>query len=186
MLLADELEDSRVLAGTLGCSNCRERYPVEKGFVDLRSPPRQDWRAPEMEEAVPSDAVTLGALLGVTKGPGEVALLGLLAEHGHDLAALVPGIEVVCIDGRAREAVEEPGVSRLAAGRNLPFFSGVMRGVALVAAEEPGFFSEPMRILARGGRLVVLGAEDGMGEELAQLGFQTVLQERGTVVARRP
>ena len=42
VLLADRLEDRRVLEGALGCPNCRDRYPVRDGFGDLRPPPRTD------------------------------------------------------------------------------------------------------------------------------------------------
>ena len=36
VLLADRLENRRVLSGHLGCANCRERYPIIEGFGDLR------------------------------------------------------------------------------------------------------------------------------------------------------
>ncbi len=186
VLLADELADRRVLMGSLGCANCRGRYPIEDGYCDLRPPPREGYDVSGIVESVPGDAVTLGALLGVTKGPGDVALLGRLASHGHDLAALIPGLEIVCVDGGLREVPEEPGVSRLAAGPMLPFLSGVMRGVALLVSDEPLRLAEASRILARGGRLVALNSPAGTAEELRRLDLELVLDEGGTVVARRP
>lgn len=36
ILLADRIEDRRVLEGALGCPRCQERYPVRAGFADLR------------------------------------------------------------------------------------------------------------------------------------------------------
>ena len=81
VLLADQLADRRVLMGSLGCANCRGRYPIEDGYCDLRSPPSEGYDLSDVVESAPGDAVTLGALLGVTKGPGEVALLGSLASH---------------------------------------------------------------------------------------------------------
>ncbi len=186
MLLADELADRRVLMGSLGCANCRERYPIEDGHCDLRPPPREGSDLSGIVESVPGDAVTLGALLGVTKGPGEVALLGRLASHGHDLAALIPELEIVCVGGGLREVPEEPGVSRLAAGPMLPFQSGVMRGVALLVSDDPLRLGEAARILARGSRLVALNAPAGTAEELGRLELELVLDEGGTVVARRP
>lgn len=186
MLLADELADRRVLMGSLGCSNCRERFPIEGGHCDLRPPPRDVHDPSGLVKSVSGDAVTLGALLGVTKGPGEVALLGSLASHGHALAALIPGLEVVCIDDGLREVPEEPGVSRLAAGPTLPFFTGVMRGVALVVTDDPQRLGEAARILARGSRLVAFNAADATAEELGRLDLELVLDEGGTVVARRP
>ena len=184
--LADEVADRRVLMGSLGCANCRGRYPIEDGYCDLRSLPREGDGLSGIAESVPSDAVTLGALLGVTKGPGEVVLLGRLASHGHDLAALIPGLEIVCVDGGLREVPEEPGVSRFAAGAMLPFLPGVMRGVALLVSDDPLRLGEGARILARGSRLVALNAPAGMAEELGRLNLELVLDEGGTVVARRP
>ncbi len=186
MLLADELVERRVLMGSLGCANCRERYPIEDGFCDLRPPPREGYDLSGIVESVPGDAVTLGALLGVTKGPGEVALLGRLATHGHQLAALIPGLEIVCVDDGLRQVPEEPGVSRFAAGPALPFLSGVMRGVALVVSDDPLRLGEAARILARGSRLVALNAPAETAAELGRLDLELVLDEGGTVVARRP
>lgn len=186
VLLADELADRRVLMGSLGCSNCRERYPIEDGYCDLRPPPHEGNNLSGMMESTPGDAVTLGALLAVTKGPGEVALLGSLASQGPALAALIPEVEIVCVDGGLREVPEEPGVSRLAAGHRLPFLSGVMRGVALVPSDDPLRLREAARILAHGSRLVALDSSAGTADELGRLNLELVLDEGGTVVARRP
>ncbi|MFV2007290.1 MAG: hypothetical protein ACC667_07575, partial [Longimicrobiales bacterium] len=185
VLLAHEVAARRVLMGSLGCANCRERYPIEDGYCDLRPSPREAHTLSGIVESIPGDAVTLGALIGVTKGPGEVALLGRLATHGHDLAALIPGIEMVCVDGGLRRFPEEPGVSRFAAGRKLPFLSGVMRGVALIVSDDPLRLGEAARILSRGSRLVALNSPAGTAEELGRLDLELVLDESGTVVARR-
>ena len=115
-----------------------------------------------------------------------MALLGSLASHGHALAALIPGLEIVCVDDGLREVPEESGVSRLAAGPTLPFFSGVMRGVALVVTDDPQRLGEAARILARGSRLVAFNAAAATAEELGRLDLELVLDEGGTVVARRP
>ncbi len=40
VLLAHDVQDHRVRAGEFGCPNCRDRFPVEGGFADLRPPPR--------------------------------------------------------------------------------------------------------------------------------------------------
>ena len=40
ILLAHEVRDRRVQRGEFGCANCRDRFPVEDGFGDLRPPPR--------------------------------------------------------------------------------------------------------------------------------------------------
>lgn len=40
VLLAHDVRDRRVHEGEFGCPNCRDRFPVEGGFGDLRPPPR--------------------------------------------------------------------------------------------------------------------------------------------------
>ena len=40
VLLARDVRDRRVREGEFGCPNCRDRFPVEGGFGDLRPPPR--------------------------------------------------------------------------------------------------------------------------------------------------
>ena len=49
ILLAHDVRDRRVHEGEFGCPNCRDRFPVEGGFGDLRPPPRGAWP----EEGVP-------------------------------------------------------------------------------------------------------------------------------------
>lgn len=39
ILLADRIEARRVLAGTLGCANCRSKYAIRDGVADLRAAP---------------------------------------------------------------------------------------------------------------------------------------------------
>jgi uncharacterized protein YbaR (Trm112 family) len=78
VLLADRVEDRRVLDGSLGCANCRERYPVHDGFADLRPPPAGPLPdAGAGPRPGPQDeAYRLAALMGVTQGPGFVLVLG--------------------------------------------------------------------------------------------------------------
>ena len=38
ILLANRVENRRVLDGVLGCANCREKYPVQDGLGKLRVP----------------------------------------------------------------------------------------------------------------------------------------------------
>ena len=96
ILLADRLEDRRVLEGALGCPNCRDRYPVIDGFGDLRPPPRTAF--PEEEPLPAPDSPTLmevAGLLGITAGVGHVALLGALAGHADALGEKLQPVEVI-------------------------------------------------------------------------------------------
>src|SRR5690606_39824682 len=90
ILLADHIADRRVLAGTLGCPNCRERYAIHEGFGELGA----GWSDTTSADA-PDAAVRLAALLGVTEGPAFVLLVGASARHAEAVADLVPGIEVI-------------------------------------------------------------------------------------------
>jgi uncharacterized protein YbaR (Trm112 family) len=102
ILLADELEERRVVEGVLGCPNCRERYPVERGFGDLRRSPRaeEDSAEPPGDDD-PEGALRLAALLGVREGPGLLLLSGSSVRFAERLAAMIENIEVVWPPTRA-------------------------------------------------------------------------------------
>lgn len=187
ILLADRVDDRRVYEGSLGCPNCRDQFPVTGGFGDLRAPPRDP--LPEAPTPPPAPAVgdttRVAALLGVAVGPGNLALVGPVAEHAEGLADLLDDIEVVAVWPPLRERPERAGISRLAAGPGLPFFSGTLRGVALAGAAADRFLAEAARVVAPTGRVVVFDAPDGARERLEDLGLSTVLREPGLVVASR-
>ncbi len=106
----------------------------------------------------------VAALLGLTDGPGNVALIGDVAGHATALAGLVPGIEFIGIAPGLRGWEEGEGVSRLTAGASLPFSNGSLRGVGLVAEGSPSsaasssMAAELTRVVARDGRIAVWGA----------------------------
>ena len=127
ILLADELQERRVIRGSLGCPNCRERYEIEAGFADLRVAPRHEltpragrWphmRAPgEGDEAALEagvEATTLRQLLGMGEGPGYTLLVGRAAAWAARLAEGLPdGAEVVALDARATGNQSPRGGSR--------------------------------------------------------------------------
>lgn len=111
ILLAERLEDRRVLDGALGCPNCRDRYPITGGFGDLRPAPRAAWPVDDAA-ALGDDAAVLGdemtpaaaegaaldgggeasgsdsrdgalllELLGAARGAGQVAVVGAAASR---------------------------------------------------------------------------------------------------------
>ena len=189
ILLADRIEDRRVLEGWLGCPNCRDRFPVRGGFGDLRPPPRDPFAgAPaSFEAASREETVKLAALLGVAGGPGHLALLGDVARHAGALADLLDEAEVVAVDPRVRGGEERPGVSRLATGPALPFYSRSLRGVALDGAEGADRLAEALRVTGPAGRVVVLGAGREVRRLLEEGGFAVALDESRVVVGlRRP
>ncbi|HET6763253.1 MAG TPA: hypothetical protein VFH27_06265 [Longimicrobiaceae bacterium] len=210
ILLADRLENRRVIDGRLGCSNCREMYPVAGGAADLRTGPTQPdppatWSAEGRGEA----AVRVAALLGMTAGAGPVLIAGPAAELAADVAALVPEVEVVALTARrverTRDAVSEGpigeadaahgdrpaasdrgGVSPMAAGAVLPFQDHVMRGVALSGGADDARLAEALRVLVPGARLVVDPAPAGTAEALRGMGAGVLLEQDGVVVATAP
>ena len=117
LLLARNVRDRRVYEGEFGCPNCRDRFPVEGGFGDLRPPPRgvgpgEGGGVAEVEEesgvgASEGDlrgvgdrqtaALRLAAALGVTSGPGLVVVSDGHRDEAPALAELVRGIEVVVV-----------------------------------------------------------------------------------------
>ena len=200
ILLANEVRDRRVLEGDLGCPNCREIYPIRGGFGDLRPPPRAPippleaageeggpWlgAGPEVSGGQPDEALRLGALLGVTEGPGMLLLKGPVARLGKALADLIGQIEVVVMDPALRDADEEEGVSRLTGQGRIPFYSGSFRGVALSGDPRGMDLEEACRVVAPLSRLVVLGAGPEMAGRVRALGLSILLEQDGVLAAGR-
>ena len=182
ILLADRLEERRVVQGSLGCSNCREMYPIEGGTVDLRIAEG----APAPAAVHDADAaVRLAALLGLAGAGGTVLVAGPGAELAPAIAALVPGLQVVAFTAHLVAEGGSAGVSRVAGGPAFPMRGGMLRGVALTGrAETP--LAEALRVLAPGARLVLEPAAEGASEELRGLGAEVLLEQEGVVVAQKP
>ncbi len=191
ILLADEVRNQRVLDGSLGCPNCRERYPVREGFGDLRVPPRRPLSEASLEATAGAGgtegadgAVRIGAMLGVTEGPGLLLLKGPEGRHGQALARILPGVEVVVLDPHQWRGVEQEGVSRLASGSRLPFRSNSFRGVLLSGETSEVEIREAARVAGPSARVVALGAPGGAVGWLEALGLEILMNDEGVVVAR--
>ena len=188
----------------MGCPNCRDRFPVEGGFGDFRPPPRSAGeRAPDVESPASPPATEVAALLGLTEGSGNVALIGDMAGHAAALAGLVPGVEFVGIAPGLRSWEEGEGVSRMTAGAFLPFSSGSLRGVGLLAdsgpplaagpslkgepflAGEPSLAGELARVLAPTGRIAVWGAVRKWEKALTSRGLDVLASEESALVVTR-
>jgi hypothetical protein len=136
--------------------------------------------APDTEEPI-----RLAALLGVTSGPGHVALLGDVAAAAPGLADLLDDVEAVAVSAGALGWSERPGVSRLVARPGLPFHDRTLRGVALGGADVERFLDEAVRVVGASARVVVLDAPDGTARRLERSGLAPILDEAGVVVASR-
>ena len=186
VLLTDRTEARCVLDGRLGCFNCREGYPIVDGYCDLRPPPRDPLPAAEHPASDPDveESTRLAASLGLVEGGGSILLLGLTTRHAATLVRMVDGLEVVAASHELRALPESAGVNRIAVSGILPFFSGVLRGVALTGEEE-GLLEEVVRVTAPIGRIVVLESTPEIEARIRDLGLEVLIAEGEVVVAAR-
>jgi uncharacterized protein YbaR (Trm112 family) len=188
ILLAHEVRDRRVLEGDLGCSNCRETYPVRGGFGDLRIPPRAPLPSPAADfdtaSVDPEEILRVGALLGVTEGPGTLLIKGPAARYAAGLAELIPMVEVVGLESALIGDQESEGVSRMIAQLRIPFFSGSFMGILLSGEVTDRDLDEAARVVAPLGRVVVLDASPEAGLRAEALGLKILLEEEGVLVAQ--
>ncbi len=213
ILLADRVEDRRVLEGTLGCANCRERYGIVEGFADLRPSDAHlgagsDSKDPDKVEHAEAadaadgaggsgaaetaaakgeneegDAFRLAALMGVTEGPGLVLVVGPPAAHSAEISALVEDVEVIAAGPGMLERPEGEGVSRVALARSFPFEQGSMRAVVLGGAASDVLLEEGAGVLKTTGRLVLEGAPSNARRRLEEAAFEIAAEEGGVIVA---
>jgi hypothetical protein len=127
----------------------------------------------------------MAALLGVTEGPGTLALVGEPARLATGLVELVQGVEVAAVDAALARWPESPGVSRLVASPGLPFFDQTLRGVAGDGALGRRWIREACRAVSRLARVVVTSAPDDARAILEDAGLRVLAAEAGTIVAAR-
>ena len=127
----------------------------------------------------------MGALLGVTEGPGTLLIKGPAARFAAGLTSLIGGVEVVGLDSNLRGEQESEGVSRMVSYPGIPFYSGTFRGILLSGEVGDRDLDEAGRVVAPTGRVVVLDAPPGMGPRVEALGLKILLQEEGVLVAQK-
>jgi uncharacterized protein YbaR (Trm112 family) len=184
ILLAEDVEDRRVLAGWLGCANCRERFRVEGGFGDVRYGAGGSQPAVTASESA-AEAMRIAALLGVTEGSGLVLVVGAGAVNAGAIADLVPGLEVVAAWAPLATRLEREGVSRLGIAGTLPMRSASMRGVALTDASSEALIEEAARVVAPRARVIVFNGGTHIGERLERAGLRVLAQDEHATVAAR-
>jgi uncharacterized protein YbaR (Trm112 family) len=188
ILMAHELQNRRILEGDLGCSNCREQYPVRGGFGDLRISPRTPIPSSsvglDMGSVGPEEILRLGALLGVTEGPATLLIKGPAARFAAGIAELIGGVEVVGLESGLSGEQESEGVSRMVAYPRIPFFSDTFKGILLSGETGDWDLEEAARVVAPSGRVVVLGASPELSQRVEALGLKILLQEDGVLVAQ--
>ena len=188
VLLAHDVQDRRVVRGEFGCPNCRDRFPVEDGFADLRPPPRgagPGGRRATATGDASTRALRLAAALGVTEGPGMIVVPDTRHDEAPALARLVRGIEVVVVGWGGRGLVAD-AVSAFVTGPRLPLRDGVARGVAVEGGSGEGWLRECLRVLMPGGRVVIIHPTPAARDWVRSAGLATMLDESGLLVAAFP
>jgi hypothetical protein len=195
ILLAREVRERRIYHGDFGCSNCREQYPVENGFGDLRTPPRSPLGPASLEEGKgpgpggqdrDADAgLRLAALMGIAEGPGTLLLVGPAALHASAVARLLTGVEVVGVHPALQAMPQEEGVSRMVSRPGIPFFSGTFLGVVYSGASDERMLLDSVRVTAPLGRLAVLDPTPGTRPSMESQGLQILMEEESVLVAKR-
>jgi uncharacterized protein YbaR (Trm112 family) len=190
LVMAERLENRRVLEGSLGCPNCRELFAIHAGVADLRyraaAAPSVDQPFLAADRGIREDgeaALRIAALLGVTSGPGVLVLAGPDAALAGEVAALVPEIGTAGVGPEVLPLPDHEGGSRILAERALPFRSGSARGVALSGWAASRLLEEGARVVVGGGRLVLDPAPADAVRRLHDVGFTVLLEQEGIVVA---
>lgn len=180
ILLADRIDDRRVLSGRLGCANCREQYVIEDGFGTFG----RGWTT-ELRQRDDEAVMRIAALLGITEGHGFVLLVGDAAVHADGLADLLPGLEVVAASDTSRDWNERAGVSRIGVSRALPFPGRGLRGIVLSGRAADELLEEAARALGPLARVVLEEAPENASQRLETAGLRVLAQQGGTIVAER-
>jgi len=175
--VAYAMDGRQVARGVIGCPVCQEEFPIRDGVLDFTEGPGAQGHggtdvptqgsadaggAPVRASAGPLAAAPLTAAAAATflalEGRGGFVLLaGGAARLARDLAALVPGVHLLCVNAPPG-AERVPDCSYFSAPDGLPVRTAAVRGVVLGAdcAAEP-WLAEGVRVLLHGLRLV---AED--------------------------
>jgi hypothetical protein len=184
IMLADRVEDRRAYEAWLGCANCRERYRIQVGYVDLRFGAGSNGAA--AIEPATDEAARLAAFLGITEGPALVLLVGAGAVNASALADMVEGLEVVASWSPLAAQEERVGVSRFAsAGDSLPYRSGTMSGVALTDEHSLGLIEEAARVVMPRSRVVIASGSPELTQRLERAGLNVLAKNERATVAQR-
>ncbi|HEY0305484.1 MAG TPA: hypothetical protein VGC44_10930 [Longimicrobiales bacterium] len=178
VLLADRVEGRRVLAGTLGCANCRAKFRVADGVAEFAT-----GGAARSHPDI-GDKVRLAALLGVAEGPATLLLVGPYEGVARGLAAVVNDVEVIVATAMPQRPGEREGVSVLQTDARLPLRDGSVSGV-MITGVDAAMIPEAVRAAGLATRVVLLGATPESADALRAQGVQVVVEQDDTLVAVR-
>ncbi len=186
ILFAEKTQDRRVLEGFLGCSNCRDKFPVVDGCGDLRPPPRSgSRREPQGVVSKLPGALEMAALLGLTEGYGNVGLIGDMSSRIKDLTQITTNFEFVGIRHEMFLSHGFSGLdrgSRLIVGEKMPFRDGCFRGLVISGKEDGDWMLEIARIISTTGRVVVWESTEKLIGILENKGLNILMKQEDVVV----
>ncbi|MES2124754.1 MAG: hypothetical protein V4503_08735 [Gemmatimonadota bacterium] len=170
VLLPDQMDGRRVLAGHLGCPICGWSTDWRDGVPDFGD----GWRS---EGTMPCDAESVAALLGLSGPGGWVALAGAAGALAEPLGVLLGGVSLVAVNPpQSLEPGEQLSVITSAAW---PIKAQALRGVVL-GADAADWCEQAVRSVLPGLRAVGVGA--GPAESAA---VETLASADELWVARR-
>ena len=193
--VAYAMDGRQVARGVIGCPVCQTEYPITDGAVDFTDvPAHRRTDAPTDESGTlarryagtpagtPAGTLTAeaaAAFLALEGRGGYVLLAGSAARLARDLAALVPGVHLLCVNAPL-EVERVPECSYAASAVGFPIKTAQVRGVVLGAdcVAEP-WLAEGVRVLLHGLRLV---AED---ERAGPAGIVELARGAGVLVGEK-
>jgi uncharacterized protein YbaR (Trm112 family) len=192
ILLANRVIDRRVHDGILGCSNCREKYPIRNGAGHLGAEPGLP-----VQVADDDALMRVAAMLGVTEGPGLVLLAGDAAAHAIALSDMIGGVEIVATDygvpGGAHDrfsgdagSAARPGINVIGvAPRSIPVAGGRVLAAALSGTAADELLEEGTRVVRSGGRLVLESPPENAVGRLEGAGMVVIARDATAIVATK-
>jgi len=189
--VAYAMDGRQVARGVIGCPVCQTEYPITDGVADFTDVPahrRTDAPTDESDTlarryaGTPAGTLTAeatAAFLALGGRGGYVLLAGSAARLARDLAALVPGVHLLCVNAPL-EVERVPECSYVASADGFPIKTAQVRGVVLGAdcVAEP-WLAEGVRVLLHGLRLV---AED---ERASPTGIVELARGAGVLVGEK-
>lgn len=190
IVLVERMEGRRVLDGRLDCPVCEARFSLRDGIVNLGVGPAPDLPGSPDD---PDDSVTAAALLGIRHGRGIVVVGDGLRPAAPEIASLSGGCEVVLLTPQGLPAgypgTGIPGqesVTPLAGSPEgvIPMLSGRAIGVVLEGGDA-GMLDEAARVLAPGGRVVVIRPAADAEAHLRTPPFELLAADSRAIVAKK-